>query len=116
MKKGNALLLSVFAASICFVFGMFLGRNTMGNYTLLPVNRESVVISDDSVKDYRLNINYASKMQLMELEGIGEVMAQRIIDYREENGPYQFTEDIMNVDGLGPKKFSAIEPYISVGG
>ena len=116
MKKGNTLLLAVCVACICFVFGIFFGRNTMRNYTLLPVNRESVVASDDAVVDYRLNINQASKMQLMELEGIGEVMAQRIIDYREENGPYQVAEDIMNVDGMGPKKFSAIEPYISVGG
>jgi competence protein ComEA len=62
-----------------------------------------------------LNINLASLNQLDELPGIGTVIAQRIIDYREEHGPFLKIEDIENVDGIGPSKYEAIKDFITVG-
>lgn len=61
-----------------------------------------------------LNINTASAEELTQLKGIGEVIAQRIVDYRNENGAFSSIEDIMNVSGIGEKKFEAIRDNISV--
>jgi competence protein ComEA len=62
-----------------------------------------------------VNINLASQSQLEELPGIGEVIAGRIIDYRESNGPYLKVEDIMKVEGIGEVKFAGIKDLITVG-
>lgn len=61
-----------------------------------------------------ININTASAEELTQLKGIGEVIAGRIVDYRNENGAFSSIEDIMNVSGIGEKKFEAIRDNISV--
>ena len=60
-----------------------------------------------------VNINYASRDQLMTLPGIGAVTADAIIEYREQQ-QFQSTEDIMNVPGIGEAKFNGIRDLICV--
>ncbi len=50
-----------------------------------------------------VNINTAGIEQLMTLEGIGESYAERIIEFREKNGPFQNLEDLLKVKGIGEK-------------
>ena len=65
--------------------------------------------------DTRININTASKSELMDLPGVGEVIAGRIIDYRSQNGAFLRVEDIMKVSGIGEKRFEALKDKITVG-
>lgn len=58
-----------------------------------------------------VNINTASKEDLIALPGIGETMAERIILYREEHGPFRSVDDLLNVRGIGRKKLERIAPY-----
>ena len=51
---------------------------------------------------------------LCELPGVGESLASRIIQYREENGKFKFIEDLKNVSGIGEKKFESLREYIVV--
>lgn len=61
-----------------------------------------------------ININTASLEELDSLPGIGPTIAQRIIDYRDENGPFSVIEDILNVSGIGPSTFDQIKDLITV--
>ena len=60
-----------------------------------------------------VNINTASKEELMSLKGIGEATAEAIIEYRKEN-KFKKIEDIKNVKGIGDKKFESIKEDIEV--
>ncbi|MFA7327665.1 MAG: helix-hairpin-helix domain-containing protein [Candidatus Kapaibacterium sp.] len=61
----------------------------------------------------KININTASKVQLMKLKGIGEKTAEKIIDYRSKT-PFNSIEDIQKVKGIGPKKFESMKEHITV--
>ncbi len=61
-----------------------------------------------------VNINTATKEELERLPGIGEVTAERILLYREEQGLFRKPEDIMKVRGIGTKKFEQLKSLITV--
>ncbi len=62
----------------------------------------------------KININSASKEELMTLSGIGEAKAAGIINYREENGAFNSIEDIMNVSGIGESLYRNIKDAITI--
>lgn len=61
-----------------------------------------------------IDINIASQAELESLPGIGPTTAQKIIEYREENGPFLSIEDIINVSGIGPGTYERIKDLITV--
>jgi competence protein ComEA len=62
----------------------------------------------------KIDINRAEAWLLEALPKIGEVLAQRIVDYRSENGFFQRIEDVLKVSGIGPETFENIKNYITV--
>ena len=68
-----------------------------------------VVMAQEQVK---ININKATVDELCTLKRVGPSYAQRIVDYREQNGPFEKPEDIMNVRGIGWKTFEANKEVI----
>lgn len=64
--------------------------------------------------DTRININLAPASELERLPGIGPALAQRIVQYREQWGPFSDIADILEVPGIGPAKFRAIQDLIRV--
>jgi competence protein ComEA len=59
-----------------------------------------------------LDVNTASVEELVQLPGVGPGLAQRIVDYRQQNGPFQTVDDLQNVPGIGPSKFDRLAPYV----
>jgi len=62
----------------------------------------------------KININTATAEELAVLDKIGPKIATRIADYRQENGPFEKPEDIMNVKGVGQKTFELNKDRIVV--
>ena len=67
----------------------------------------------EDLTDKLININHASKEELMDLPGIGESIALKIISYRTQT-PFEKIEDIKNVSGIGDKVYEKIKDYITV--
>lgn len=63
----------------------------------------------------RINLNTATLEELDTLPGIGPVLGQRIIDYRQEHGGFQTVEEIINVSGIGEKTYAKLADLVEVG-
>ena len=79
----------------------------------LDLAKGSSNLQEDS-KSNKVNINIASKDELMTLTGIGEAKASSIIDYREKHGRFNRIEDIMNISGIKEAAFNKISEFITV--
>jgi len=64
----------------------------------------------------RVNINSADSSQLSMLPRVGPSVADRIVDFRKDNGPFKKPEDLMLVQGIGEKTFQLIKPYVATSG
>ena len=80
-------------------------------FMLLPSQSQA----GQKTSEKKININTASLTELQELPRIGERVAQRIIDFRKENGNFKKIEEIMKVQGIGEKVFNQIKDRITVG-
>lgn len=117
MKKPLKTLIIITAVFFVLLAGLFIGRNSTKSYKPVEqaLNTEiKGTTSSSQNKDGKIDINTATVDQLQMLPGIGEVLAQRIIDYREEHGAFQSIEELLNVSGIGESKLANIEPRIKV--
>ena len=131
--KNKRLELAIIAVTLVFAsftVGFFTGRSSIkGSFTVETQRpddpeKELEVITDEAVTDTPtneadtsglINLNTADLSELSELPGIGEVLAQRIIDYRTENGGFKSIEDIKHVTGIGDTIYYEIRSMITVG-
>ena len=74
----------------------------------------SISSGSPTVPQEKIHLNTASKEELMAIKGLGEVLAQRIIDYRERYGGFDSLEELMEVDGIGEKRLAAWMPYLTL--
>ena len=129
MKKQPIYLLFLAGALFAGItLGFFLGRNlTRGDVIVsLPESMyteptqvstaASVETTGAEEVSFPLDINQADSEALQALPGIGEVLAGRIIAYRDENGLFSSPDQLMNVEGIGEKRLEAILDYITIGG
>ncbi|MEE8186003.1 MAG: helix-hairpin-helix domain-containing protein [Thermodesulfobacteriota bacterium] len=63
----------------------------------------------------KININVATAKELQRLEGVGKAISKRIVEYREENGPFKDIEEVKKVKGIGKITFEKIKDLITVG-
>lgn len=81
-----------------------------GDRLTLPARSASAVVVEGS----RVLLNTAGEAELISLPGIGPVLARRIIAHRQRDGPYQRLEDLLQVEGIGPKLLERIRPLVTV--
>jgi competence protein ComEA len=87
--------------------------------SLMPATDSQIPAEDGSSassgSQTRININTASIDELEVLPGIGEVTAQRIVDFREQNGPYRSIDDLVHVQGISTRTIDGLRDLVAVG-
>ena len=63
-----------------------------------------------------VDINSADEQMLASLPGVGALLAQRIVTYRELNGPFASLDELLDVAGVTPRRLDALEPYLELHG
>lgn len=132
-NRGIFVLVLLSVLFVGFTCGFFIGRNM--NHSDVELSRLPQQTTTPSVSvlapsgdpsapqqptspaqapSGKLNINTATKEQLMQLPGIGETLARNIIQFRDNNGDFQKTADLLLVEGIGEKRLDAIMDLITV--
>lgn len=83
-----------------------------GTFVLAAPGGAQAVAYAPSLPDGPVAVNTADAEELDTLPGVGEVIARRIMEEREKNGPFFYPEDLMNVKGIGEKTLEKLLPHI----
>lgn len=70
--------------------------------------------SQQEASSQKININTATAQELTRLSGIGDVLAERIVEYRTKNGMFKSIDELLEVSGIGEKKLSAIRDNVTL--
>lgn len=107
VSDGQKILIGSTEESSPYYIGTDTGNQNSGN----SETGGSVSMTEDGV---RVNINKATSEELQLIPGIGPSTAQKIIDYRTENGAFGKIEDLKNISGIGEKTFENMKDYIEI--
>lgn len=108
-RRGEGMLL---AAILALLLALCLAAHLRGlprEHILQPVHAVSEEALDRAAK---ININRADIEELKQLPGVGDVLAARIVEYREANGGFAALEELMAVSGVGESKYEAMLPHV----
>lgn len=108
MKKAAIVYLSVL-----ILFGIYLCcfPVMVKSDDALPFPEPVQPVENDT---YMIDLNTATAKELMQIPGVGQVLAENIIRYREENGPFQEYGELLNVKGIGHKNLIVIMDYVRI--
>lgn len=115
MKKAFGWSIAVICAlSIVLMLGIFIGRRSISPPTNDDRHLLSVADKQEDQQQEKININTADVSRLKQLPGIGEVLAERIVDYRNTYGPFKDVRELAKVSGIGDGKLTNILHLICV--
>lgn len=110
--RTELILLGLTAVFLGVLWGVSTGENASPEPVAVTTAQG---LPPEEIRADPVNLNTADVSELAGLPGIGQGLAQRIIDYRAEHGSFESPEDIMEVSGIGEKKYEGLREYVTVG-
>jgi len=99
--------LGVLALAILTLLGIHFAR--LAGWGLKPLE---IARPESRKYEFQLDVNGATWVEWMQLEGIGEATARKIVADREENGPFRSVDDVARVKGIGPATLAKMRPWL----
>ena len=112
-----ALSCALFAGGMVNIVSFYLPRKTPDFQILkaaVEVPAMPAEIRDTPEAPTQIDLNHATQKELQVLPRIGPKAAQRIVDFRTRNGPFKSIEDLISVQGIGPKTLDQLRPLIAI--
>lgn len=117
-RKQKNRVYEIILAYMMISFGLLLIWLCLFEPAFMPEIQPKVYTEDLTLQEFiessYTNLNTATRAELIELPGIGEVLADRIIAYREKHSGFSSIEELTQVEGIGEKKLEALLDYIYV--
>lgn len=115
--KTEKFLLGLTALFLIFLLALYFRDRRVMEASPVSVEVETAAAQEAFMPDVSpVDVNTASAEELAGLPGIGGVLAGRIVEYREEHGPFETVEELLLVSGIGEKKLAELEGYVAAGG
>lgn len=115
LTKVEKIILALTLLFLAFTLGVHWGGQKRDSFTISTQPRQETTVSaSNQTEKTRVNINTADADELMTLPGIGQVLAGRIIAYRQEHGAFAGIDEITQVEGIGNGVYSKICTSITV--
>ncbi len=106
-RRDQPLIALLVIVALCAVAGYWwLGAWRQGWVEIDSAERHQV--------EFRVELNSAEWSELAQLPGVGETLARRIVERRQQRGPYRSPEELLNVQGVGKKTLERIKPFIVI--
>jgi len=86
----------------------------VGLFFSMPPMAWSADAPSAAVQMEKINVNTASAAELTALPGVGEAIAQAIVEYRDNNGAFRSVDDLLQVKGIGEKKLAALRDWVTL--
>ncbi len=103
----------VFVWTMAAILAVAVGVTAISDeLALRPLTVEEVEQLKESV--VKIDLNTATAAELCEIEGLGEVFADRIVAYRETNGAFRSVDDLLDIEGIGEKRLAQWRLYLTV--
>ena len=110
--KRRSRIETSFFVFVCLLTFFCYRSNDMNSRQLVVVSSNSIKnVGDSQFLALQLDLNEADEMELTLLPRIGGVLARRIVDYRNENGSFNSVDELLNVNGIGPKTLARLRPF-----
>jgi competence protein ComEA len=77
--------------------------------------RSSAVLPETESGDQPVDLNQATELELSGIPGVGPRTAKKIVAWREEHGPYRNADDLLQIDGIGNRRYLTMAPFITIG-
>jgi len=88
---------------------------TDGMQLIVPWNSDPLTTASQTESSgYPVDLNQADRQALTRIPGVGQVLAERIVSYREKHGPFRSMEDLLDVSGIGEVKLAGMRDYATV--
>lgn len=81
-------------------------------YRLTQYRPAPIVVLHPESYIFQLDVNRATWVEWMQLDRIGETLARRIVEDREQHGPFASVDDVQRVNGIGPKSLESLRPHL----
>ena len=109
LRRADQLLLGFLLIALLVLLVAFRWKLSGGGRTAIEITSQQ-----PREYFYSIEINRASWVEWAQLDGIGEKLARRIVNDREERGPFDSIDDIRRVRGFGPKLIEKLRPFLRI--